>query len=180
MDKKKIIKKILPKKVATRLIFLGIKRYLQYIFFQRILRINSNVKWPVHWSSIVTHPSNIYKKSELPLLGHHPGCYIQANNGIYIGVNLRYGPNVHIVSASHDVNDYEKHIHSKPIKIGDNCWIGAGSIILPEVELGNHVVVAAGSVVTKSFGDNLLIGGIPAKEIKKLDLYVGKYNGIEK
>lgn len=180
MDKKKLVKRVFPAKIAARLLFLGPKRYIQYFVAQRILRINSNVPWPVHWSSIVTHPENIKTASQLPILGHHPGCYIQARNGIEVGINLRYGPNVHMVSASHDLSDYEAHTDSAPIKIGANCWIGAGSILLPAVELGDHVVVAAGSVVTKSFGDNLLIGGVPAKVIKELETYRGKYNGIEK
>lgn len=180
MNKKVLIKKILPKKLSTYLLFLGSKRLVQYFILQRVFRINSHVPWPVHWSSIVTHPKKIKRKSILPILGHHPGCYIQANNGIEVGVNLRYGPNVHIVSASHDLNDYEKHTKTNPIRIGDNCWIGAGVIILPGVEIGNHVVVAAGSVVTKSFGNDVLIGGIPAKELKRLETYKGKYNGIEK
>lgn len=51
--------------------------------------------------------------------------------------------------------------------IGENCFIGEKSIILPGVILGNNVIVAAGSVVTKSFDDNVLIGGNPAKIIKK-------------
>ena len=55
-----------------------------------------------------------------------------------------------------------------PITIGDNCWIGGGAIINPGVSLGNNVVVASGSVVTKSFGDNVIIGGNPAKIIKEL------------
>jgi maltose O-acetyltransferase len=55
-----------------------------------------------------------------------------------------------------------------PVTIGDNCWIGGGAIINPGVSIGNNVVVASGAVVTKSFGDNVLIGGCPAKVIKKL------------
>ena len=50
--------------------------------------------------------------------------------------------------------------------------IGASSIILPEVKLGNHIVIGAGSVVTKSFvEDNVLLAGNPAKKIKNLDNY---------
>lgn len=56
----------------------------------------------------------------------------------------------------------------KPITIGDNCWIGGSATIVPGVTLGNNVVVAAGAVVTKSFGDNVVIGGNPAKIIKEL------------
>lgn len=151
--------------------FLGVKRYLQIFLFQRVFRINSKVPWPVHWSSVVTHPHKIKRASFLPILGHHFGCYIQAKNGIEIGKNVRYGPNVHIISANHDLNDYDKHPKGKPIIIEDNCWIGSGSIILPEVHLEEHVIVAAGSVVTKSFPKNTMVGGIPAKVIKQLEPY---------
>ena len=73
---------------------------------------------------------------------------------------------------NHDVNNYSKYVKSKSIIIGDNCWIGAGAIILPGVSLGDHIIVAAGSVVTKSFEDNdQIIGGNPAQFIKKLSKY---------
>lgn len=55
------------------------------------------------------------------------------------------------------------------IKIGNNVFIGAGSIILPGVHIGSGTIVGAGSVVTKSFGDNLVIGGNPAKVIRVID-----------
>lgn len=120
MKKVDIIKKIFPNKLARKIIFLGPKRLLQYFIMQRVFRINSHVPWPVHWSSVVTHPGKIKKNSELPYLGHHFGCYIQANNGIEVGINLRYGANVHMISANHDLCNYEKHIKTKPIRIGDN------------------------------------------------------------
>ena len=53
-----------------------------------------------------------------------------------------------------------------PITIGDNVWIGGGSILNPGVTLGNNVVVGSGSVVTKSFGDNVVIAGNPARVIR--------------
>ena len=57
-------------------------------------------------------------------------------------------------------------------RTGDNCWLGANVVILPGVELGNHVVVAAGTVVTKSFlQDDILLAGVPAKVTKELDAY---------
>jgi hypothetical protein len=168
--------KILPRNFSTKILFLGPKRYILYFIAQRVLRINSHVTWPVHWSSIVSHPNKIKKALQLPYLGHHPGCYIQAMNGIEIGKNVRYGPNVHIISSNHSLLDYDKHDHTSPIKIGDNCWIGSGAIILPGVELSDHVIVAAGSVVTKSFTNDKLIGGVPAKVIKRLDPYTGNPN----
>jgi acetyltransferase-like isoleucine patch superfamily enzyme len=146
---------------------------VQYFIAQRIFRINSSIPWPVHWSSIVTHPKNITQDGFRPYFGFMPGQYIQAKNGIIVGENLRLGPGVKIISASHELNDYSKHTINRPIKIGRNCWLAANVIILPGIELGDHVVVAAGAVVTKSFGPNLVIGGNPAKVIRDLPKYQG-------
>jgi len=99
------------------------------------------------------------------------GCYIQGRNGIRIGKNCWFGPNLSIISSNHDLNDYRKHSDAPPIVIGDNCWLGAGCIILPGVELGDHVVVAAGAVVTKSFASNCVVGGVPARKLKDLPCY---------
>lgn len=54
----------------------------------------------------------------------------------------------------------------KPVKVGKNCFIGANAILLPGVELGDHVIVGAGAVVTKSFPSNVIITGNPAKIVK--------------
>jgi acetyltransferase-like isoleucine patch superfamily enzyme len=56
---------------------------------------------------------------------------------------------------------------SKSVVIGKNCFIGANAILMPGVTLGDSVIVGAGSVVTKSFGDNIIISGNPAKIIKE-------------
>ena len=103
-----------------------------------------------------------------------PGQYIQAVNGIIIGKNVRIGPGVKLVSANHNLNNFSLHDQAGPIIIGDNCWLSANSVILPGVKLGDHVVVAAGAVVTKSFPENCLIGGVPARMLKPLDTYRGE------
>lgn len=153
--------------------YIGLKNLITYFFFQKILRINSHVPWPCHWSSIVSFPERIQRHYYRPYPGYLPSCYIQARNGIIIGKNVRIGPGVKLISANHDLNDYDQHCKSEPIVIGDNCWLGANAIILPGVTLGNHVVVGAGAVVTKSFSDNVLIGGNPARIIRELAPYQG-------
>ena len=99
------------------------------------------------------------------------GCTILDVNKVTIGKNCMIAPNVCIFSATHPVRAEERYNGVElglPVTIGDNCWIGGGAIINPGVTIGNNVVVASGAVVTKSFGDNVLIGGVPAKVIKEL------------
>lgn len=156
--------------------FMGMKNYIIYFIFQRVFRINSAASWPVHWSSVVSSPKNISFKDEITPLGYSPSSYIQATNGIIIGSNVIHAIGLKIITSNHEMNDFTKHTKNKPIVIGDNCWIGANVTILPEVELGNHVIVAAGSVVSKSFlEDNIIIGGVPAKILKKIEPYNGNH-----
>ena len=99
------------------------------------------------------------------------GCIILDVNRVTIGKNCMLAPNVALYSATHPTRAEERYNGVElglPITIGDNCWIGGGAIINPGVSIGNNVVVASGSVVTKSFGDNVIIGGNPAKIIKEL------------
>jgi NDP-sugar pyrophosphorylase family protein len=174
--KKYIIKPLIPRKAILEIKFLGKNKYMQFFIFQRILRINSHVPWPIHMSSVIGKPQNIFQEERLPFVGFHPGTYVNATNKIYLGKNVRIGPRVSLISGNHDMNNYPKQVKGDPIRIGNNCWLGANVVILPEVNLGNHVVVAAGSVVTKSFGDNVVIGGIPARVLRELEAYNGNEN----
>ncbi|BAL61546.1 chorismate mutase [Melissococcus plutonius] len=91
---------------------------------------------------------------------------------IYIGDNCMFGPNVQLYTAAHPLEFQERNKgleYGKPITIGNNVWLGGGTIIIPGVKLGDNVVVAAGSVVTKSFPADCVIGGNPAKMIKKIE-----------
>jgi acetyltransferase-like isoleucine patch superfamily enzyme len=54
------------------------------------------------------------------------------------------------------------------INIGKGCWIASGVIVIGGVTIGDNCIIAAGSIVTKSFGSGLIIGGVPAKVIKKI------------
>jgi len=72
------------------------------------------------------------------------------------------------------LKEYEKIIKFGKIEIGDNCFIGCRSVIMPNVKIGSNCIVGAGSVVTKSFPDNCVIAGSPAKIITSLDEYSKK------
>lgn len=134
---------------------------------QKVLGHNRNVYWPVHQTSTVQNYKNIYCGIET-CPGYSPGNYIQALGKIFIGDYTQIAPNVGIITGNHELTDNRKHL-IKNVKIGKYCWIGMGAIILPGVELGDYTIVAAGSIVTKSFTDGFqVIGGNPAKHIKHI------------
>jgi len=133
---------------------------------QRIFRINSKQKFKVHYTSYVNGDVKIGKNVWLSF-ATSGGCYIQGDNGIEIGDNTIFAPGIKIISANHDSKNISQWVKQEPVKIGKKCWIGANAVILPGVELGDNVIVGAGAVVTKSFPENVVIAGNPAKVIKE-------------
>ena len=146
------------------------KKLIKTTIMQKLVGFNRKIPWPVHWTTLIKSHEKIVPGSRCP--GLSPGCYLDGRNGIVIGDNVWIGPSVSLISMNHDLITFQKYINNPPIIIGDNCWLGASTIILPGVKLGNHVVIGAGSIVTRSFEDNdILIAGNPAKKIKNLDKY---------
>ena len=83
---------------------------------------------------------------------------------IYVGDNTKFGPNITVATAGRPIFvDLRKQAYqyNASIKIGKNCWIGAGSIILPGVSVGDSSVIGAGSVVTKDIPNNVVAVGNP-------------------
>lgn len=99
------------------------------------------------------------------------GCKMQDQGGIYLGDDVLIGHNVVFATLNHDENpDIRGALHPKPIHVGNKAWIGANSTILPGVTIGEGAIIAAGAVVTKDVPDNTVVGGVPAKFIKKIEL----------
>jgi galactoside O-acetyltransferase len=111
--------------------------------------------------------------------GHHVhlGAHVYANfnltlvddTHIYIGDHTMFGPNVTIATAGHPILPElreKNYQYNMPVRIGRNCWIGAGAIILPGVTIGDHTVVGAGSVVTKDLPSRVVAVGNPCRVLR--------------
>jgi acetyltransferase-like isoleucine patch superfamily enzyme len=92
---------------------------------------------------------------------------MMAAGGITIDDDVMVAANAQLISNNHDLYDHAV-LTCKPVHLKRNCWIGAGATILPGVTVGENSVVAAGAVVTRDVEDNTVVGGNPARLIKRL------------
>ncbi len=108
-------------------------------------------------------------------LGHH--VYANFNltlvddGDIFIGNHVMFGPNVTLATAGHPIMPQlrqEGMQFNIPIRIGNNVWIGAGTIVLPGVTIGKNTVIGAGSVVTKDIPANVVAVGNPCKILREI------------
>lgn len=167
---KKIIISILSKvPVIRNWALTRANKRIRFTLLQLIWYIKKNeIYWPVHPNSQIVAVRNI-----LIGVGDSPGsrvggCYIQGVNGIIFGGYNFIGPGVGIISANHHPDNLLKPIVDKPVLIGAYCWIGMGAIILPSIQIGDHVIIAANSVVTKNVESFSIVAGNPAKVINRI------------
>lgn len=113
--------------------------------------------------------------------GHHVhlGSNIYANAGlklvddthIYIGDYTMLGPNVVIATAGHPIHPQLRKRglqYNMPVRIGSNCWLGAGVIVMPGVTIGDNSVIGAGSIVTKDIPPNVIAVGNPCRVMRQI------------
>jgi acetyltransferase-like isoleucine patch superfamily enzyme len=103
--------------------------------------------------------------------GINAGAYLGGQGGIEIGDNVIIGPGVQVFSENHNFSDINLNIKDQGVSrngvvIKNDCWIGAGAIILAGVTIGNGCVIAAGSVVTRSVDNDSVVAGVPGKVLK--------------
>lgn len=114
--------------------------------------------------------------------GHHvhfgKGVYANFNltlvddTHIYVGDYTMFGPNVTIATGAHPILPElreQGYQYNASVRIGRNCWIGAGVIIVPGITIGDHVVVGAGSVVTKDLPDHVVAVGNPCRVLREVN-----------
>ena len=120
---------------------------------------------------------DIFKEGTLVLADNiqlNDHVHIACADMISIGKNVLMASRVYISDHDHDLysgleNPQDWPLKTSQVKIGDNCWIGEGVCILKGVSIGSGCVIGANAVVTKSFPDNCVIGGVPAKILKMVN-----------
>ena len=97
------------------------------------------------------------------------GCRVQDHGGVFIGDNALFGHNVVLATLDHDLDPAKRDVlHSAPIRIGNDVWVGANATITKGVTVGDGAVIAAGAVVTKDVPPRCIAGGVPARVIKAI------------
>ena len=124
----------------------------------------------VNAGALIVCPWNI-KIGPTSSLGDH--SWIYALDKIEIGAKTCIGEHVRLLTGYHDITTMNFAFRTKPIKIGSCVWISTGAMVLPGVTIGDGAVVAAGAVVTKDVDPWTVVGGNPAKFIKKRELREG-------
>ena len=98
------------------------------------------------------------------------GCKFQDQGGIFIGDDCLLGHNVTLCTINHNPDpDHRGDMSFATIRIEDKVWIGANATVLQGVTIGEGAIVAAGAVVTKDVAPRTVVGGVPAKFIKKIE-----------
>lgn len=125
---------------------------------------NCYIEPPLHanWGKHTYLGNNVYANFNLTLVD---------DTHIYIGDHVMIGPNVTLATAGHPVDpQYRKKVaqFNIPIHIGSNVWIGANSVVLPGVSIGENSVIGAGSVVTKDIPGNVVAVGNPCRVLRPI------------
>ena len=123
-----------------------------------------------NWSGHFVHfGKNIYANFNLTLVD---------DTHIYVGDATMFGPNVTIATAGHPILPElreQAYQYNMPVRIGKNCWLGAGVIVMPGVTIGDNTVIGAGSIVTKDIPANVVAVGNPCRVMREIEEHDREY-----
>lgn len=128
----------------------------QYFFWQKIMRINGQVPWPVEFRSKIVDWPNV-EKGICCDPGDNPGIYINASGGLKLGNNVNIGQNTILTTTNHYKYDHRKKSHTQGVSIGDNVWIGANVSIVAGTQIGSNVTIGAGCFIKGKIPSNTTV-----------------------
>ena len=150
---------------------------IENVFLGNNVVLGNNVKienWKIYNNNPTGYEPKILVGNDVII---NDNCFISCLNKIEIGNGVLFGENVFITDNFHGHNTIEeanippskRELYSKGIvEIGNNVWIGRNVCIMPNVKIGDNVVIGANAVVTHDIESNTIVGGVPAKVIKKI------------
>lgn len=164
--------------------FLDIELYLLWLvgyfpshFVRNLLYRLAGVKLgrraTLHMGARFYYPRNI-RIGEGTIIGDH--IFLDGRAKITIGRHTDIASQVMIYNSEHDLSDSTFKATEEPVTIGDYCFIGPRSIIMPGVNIGRGAIVAGGAVVTKDVPEGAIVGGVPAKIIGERPLKNYQYH----
>ena len=161
--------------------------YFQIKYPNRFHTAKKQYRWEKDMQVVISDQSSIFIgennhfRSHLQLRAVHGGKITIGNNtfintnvaitsleSITIGDRVKIANNVVIVDHDHDYQNDMNEYRCQAVVIGNDVWIGANAVILKGVHIGDHAVIAAGSVVNHDVPENTVAGGIPASELKHI------------
>ena len=98
------------------------------------------------------------------------GATVVASHSIVVGDDCMIGDLVAIYDTNHHPMEPSRPTRFAPVRLGANVWVGRSAMILPGVTIGDHAVIAAGSIVTSDVPARTLVAGVPARPIRTLDI----------
>jgi galactoside O-acetyltransferase len=125
---------------------------------------NCYVEPPLHanWGCHTHFGKNVYANFNLTLVD---------DTDIFVGDSVMFGPNVTVATAGHPIDPalrLKVGQFNIPVRIGNNVWIGANSVILPGITIGDNSVIGAGSIVTKDIPENVVAVGNPCRVLRPI------------
>src|SRR4051812_29942488 len=94
-------------------------------------------------------------------------CVLDARGGLTIGEDAVIASDTQLISGRHDIDDDDFTAYFDPITVGDHAWLATRSLVIGGVNIGRGAVVAAGAVVTRDVDERMVVGGVPARVIRK-------------
>lgn len=155
--------------------FTGFRWAFRSIWQRNILRLAPPLPFPAVFNCIIADAENIeFSPDDLNNFQTGGTYYQNFSAKIRIGKGTWIAPNVGLITANHDPMNPDRHLPGGDIELGEKCWIGMNSVILPGVVLGENTIVGAGSIVTQSFEHGrCVLAGAPARVVRDLSQDLG-------
>ena len=167
------------------MILLKTLKKVKLSFIKKINYINVKKYMKLYTNQLIKEGMDITEYNGVGYI--HPSAYLDGTDYGKIHIMKNVTISMDVIILTHDFSIWnglqyldKSYINKRPkfvkeVRIGNNCFIGARSIILPGVSVGDNVIVAAGSVVTKNIPANVVVGGNPAKVITTTEEFAKKH-----